>query len=103
MSTRGYAVLLAALVSAEPDAEHAPAPWEANAHATSECLSWRGTLDNLRRRQAEDILGETIYVYFPLHTRTAVVMAHMLLEQGDIAEGELERRVGEVRARFHRA
>ena len=50
--------------------------------ATCECLSWRGTLDNLQRRNAEDALGETTYRDFPVHARSVVVTAHELMERG---------------------
>jgi hypothetical protein len=70
--------------------------------ATCECLSWRGSLDNLERRQAEDALGETLYADFPVHTRSALVVRHWLLERGLITEGELERKMAEVRARLER-
>lgn len=103
MTLQAYPVLLAILPSAQSDPGRARAPWEANTDATSACLSWRGTLDDLCRRQAEDALGETIYLDFPLHTRTAVVVAHLLLEQGQITEGELEAKMREVRARLRRA
>jgi hypothetical protein len=101
-----YAVLLATLRSAGPapaGRDRTPAPWEANVQATCECLSWRGTLDNLERRQAEDALGETTYADFPVHTRAAVVTAHSLLERGEISEHELETKMNEVRARFQQA
>ena len=103
MTVRGYPVLVAALPSVRPDAERTPEPWEANVQATCECLSWRGVLDNLERRQAEDALGETTYARFPLHTRSAVVTAHALIDRGAITERELERKMREVRARFERA
>jgi hypothetical protein len=101
-----YPVLLATLRSAGPapaGRDRTPAPWEANVQATCECLSWRGTLDNLERRQAEDALGETTYADFPVHTRAAVVTAHSLLERGEISEHELETKMNEVRARFQQA
>jgi hypothetical protein len=101
-----YPVLMATLRSADPAArepDRTPAPWEANVQATCECLSWRGTLDNLERRQAEDALGETSYADFPVHTRAAVVTAHSLLERGEISEHELETKMNEVRARFQQA
>jgi len=66
--------------------------------ATCECLSWRGSLDNLERRQAEDALGES----FPVHTRSAVVVRHWLLDQGLITEDELQTKMVEVRARLER-
>jgi hypothetical protein len=101
-----YPVLTATLRSADPalpEPDRTPAPWEANVQATCECLSWRGTLDNLDRRQAEDTLGESTYAEFPMHTRAAVVTAHTLLERGEISERELEHKMNEVRARFQQA
>jgi hypothetical protein len=83
-----------------PELDHRSAPWEANAQATGECLSLRGALDNLERRQAEDELGERLYRALPVHTRTAVVTAHALLERGAISESELEAKMQEVRRRF---
>jgi hypothetical protein len=101
-----YPVLMATLRCADtatPQPDRTPAPWEANVQATCECLSWRGTLDNLQRRRAEDTLGETTYADFPLHTRAAVVTAHALLERGEISERELETKMNDVRARFRQA
>jgi hypothetical protein len=101
-----YPVLMATLRSAgpaPPEPDRTPAPWEANVQATCECLSWRGTLDNLERRRAEDTLGETTYADFPIHTRAAVVTTHSLLERGEISERELETKMNEVRARFQQA
>jgi hypothetical protein len=83
--------------------DHEPAPWEANLHATCECLSWRGALDNLERRQGEDDLGESAYVEFPSHARSALVIAHSLIDRGEISEEELEAKMTEVRARFAKA
>ncbi len=79
-----------------PDLEHVPTPLEANIQATCECLSWRGTLDNLERRNAEDELGDTVYVDFPVHERTVLVTAHSLLERGGITEAELEAKMAEA-------
>jgi hypothetical protein len=101
-----FPVIMATLRSARPAGVapgRTPAPWEANLQATCECLSWRGTLDNLERRHAEDALGETTYAHFPQHTRSAVVTAHSLLERGAISEHELETKMDEVRARFQQA
>jgi hypothetical protein len=101
-----YPVLMATLRSVDPvppEPDRASSPWEANAQATCDCLSWRGTLDNLERRQAEDTLGQTTYANFPVHTRAAVVTAHSLLERGEISEHELETKMNEVRARFQQA
>lgn len=103
MKDPGYHILWATLPSARSHAEHTPEPWEANVRATCECLSWRGALDNLERRHAEDRLGETTYADFPLHARSAIVTAHTLIERGAIGEGELEAKMREVRTRFERA
>lgn len=84
------------------DLDRNPAPWEASMQATCECLSWRGALDNLDRRNAEDDLGETLYAEFPSHTRSALVVAHSLMDRGVIDPGELEARMNAVRARMER-
>jgi hypothetical protein len=105
-ANKSYPVLMDTLRRAEPappEPDRSPAPWEANLHATCECLSWRGTLDNLERRHAEDTLGETTYFDFPLQARVAVVTAHALLERGEISEHELETKMNDVRARLQRA
>ena len=85
-----------------PELDRTPEPWESSMQATCECLSWRGTLDNLERRHAEDALGETVYHDFPVHARSAVVTAHTLLERGVISERELQARMNSVRARLTR-
>ncbi|WP_067650149.1 nitrile hydratase subunit beta [Nocardia harenae] len=106
--TTPYDVLLATLpAGAErertlPDLDRRPDPWESSMQATCECLSWRGALDNLERRHAEDALGETLYRDFPVRTRSAVVTAHTLLERGVIAPDELAARMAAVRERLHR-
>jgi Nitrile hydratase beta subunit, N-terminal len=102
----GYGVLIATLYEETdqedlPALDHAPAPWERNQQATCECLSWRGTLDNLDRRHAEDELGTTVYAGFPVHARSVVVTAHKLLDAGAISEEELERKMDAVRMRFN--
>jgi Nitrile hydratase beta subunit, N-terminal len=83
-----------------PELERVPDPWESRMQATCECLSWRGTLDNLERRHAEDALGATTYRDFPVHARSAVVTAHELLDRGVITEEELRARMDAVRARL---
>ena len=89
--------------AALPELDGKPDPWESSMQATCECLSWRGTLDNLARRHAEDELGETIYREFPVRTRSLVVTAHTLMERKLITGEELEARMNTVRERFHRA
>ncbi|HXL63209.1 MAG TPA: ScnB [Mycobacterium sp.] len=106
MGSTPYRILLDALdpgARAEtglPELDHTPDPWESSMQATCECLSWRGTLDNLDRRHAEDALGETLYHDFPVHTRSAVVTAHELLDRAVITEEELRARMDAVRARL---
>lgn len=85
-----------------PDLDRGPDPWESSMQATCECLSWRGTLDNLERRHAEDALGETVYRDFPIRARSAVVTAHTLLERGVLDPDELRARMDAVRLRLHR-
>jgi Nitrile hydratase beta subunit len=106
---RAYQVLLDTLdpnsrrETALPELDHKPDPWESSMQATCECLSWRGTLDNLERRHAEDALGETVYQDFPVHARSVVVTAHTLLERGVISSDELRVAMERVRERLHRA
>ncbi|MBF6353198.1 ScnB [Nocardia higoensis] len=101
-----YDVLLSTLPagatreSALPELDGTPDPWESSMQATCECLSWRGALDNLERRHAEDVLGETVYGEFPVRARSAVVTAHALLERGLISADELRTRMELVRSRF---
>jgi hypothetical protein len=85
-----------------PDRDRKPDPWESSMQATCECLSWRGTLDNLERRQAEDALGQDCYSAFPMHARPAVVTAHSLLTRGAFSEAELAARMDRVRARLRK-
>jgi hypothetical protein len=86
-----------------PDLERKPDPWESAMQATCECLSWRGSLDNLERRNAEDALGETTYREFPVHARSVVVTAHELMERGAFTADELRARMDQVRERINRA
>lgn len=87
---------------APPSPDRKPAPWESAMQATCECLSWRGALDNLARRHAEDELGETVYAEFPAHTRSALVTAQSLLDGGVITAAELRVKMREVRARLEK-
>jgi hypothetical protein len=86
-----------------PALEHTPDPWESSMQATCECLSWRGALDNLERRHAEDHLGTTVYGELPVRSRSAVVVAHLLLEKGVVSESELQAKMNEVRSRLEMA
>lgn len=104
---RAYGVLTGALARSSEqetdlDASAEPAPWEARLEATCECLSWRGSLDNLERRLAEDRLGETVYTDLPLPATSALVVAHSLIERAVLTEEQLEAKMGEVRARLER-
>ena len=86
-----------------PELDRRPDPWESAMQATCECLSWRGALDNLERRHAEDTLGETTYHDFPVRARSVVVTAHELIERGAFTAEELRSRMNAVRERFNRA
>jgi hypothetical protein len=79
--------------SALPELERRADPWESGIQATCECLSWRGALDNLERRHAEDALGETTYHDFPVHE---------LMDRGTFTPEELRARMDAVRERFNR-
>lgn len=86
-----------------PEMDRKPDPWESAMQATCECLSWRGALDNLERRHAEDALGETTYHDFPVRARSVVVTAHELMNRGAFTPEELRARMDAVRERFNRA
>ncbi|GAA0715492.1 hypothetical protein GCM10010199_16190 [Dactylosporangium roseum] len=83
-----------------PELDRTPDPWESSMQATCECLSWRGALDNLERRHAEDRLGESVYAGYPVHARSALVVAHLLLEQGILDEQELRSKMRQIRSRL---
>jgi hypothetical protein len=102
-----YAVLRSLLPAADQqhnghlaDPNRVPEPWESGMQATCECLSWRGALDTVDRRRGEDELGETVYSDFPAYSRSALVVAHMLLAKGVIDQEELRARMSAVRARL---
>jgi Nitrile hydratase beta subunit len=103
-----YRVLLDTLcrehepATALPELERKRDPWESSMQATCECLSWRGALDNLERRHAEDALGESVYQDFPVHSRSVVVTAHALMDRGVISPEELQDRMDRIRERFTR-
>lgn len=108
MSASPYRVLLDTLdpnsrrEQSLPQLERRPDPWESAMQATCECLSWRGTLDNLERRHAEDALGETTYQQFPVHARSVIVTAHELMDRGAFSPEELQARMAAVRERMNR-
>lgn len=106
-SNQNYGVLMGLLQHVDertdttlPELDRARAPWESAMQATCECLSWRGTLDNLARRKAEDRLGESVYARFPVHTRSALTVAHSLMDSGVVTEEELLATMKEVRTRL---
>lgn len=110
MSANRYEVLDAAIdqgdsepVSGLPQLDRPPSPWETSMQATCDCLSWRGALDALERRQAEDELGETLYAESPVHARSTLVAAHLLMDRGVITPDELQAKMEEVRARLEKA
>ncbi|MFA1540775.1 ScnB [Actinomadura monticuli] len=80
--------------------EHEPEVWESRMQVTCECLSQSGTLDNLERRLLEDELGETAYARFPVQTRSALTVAHTLMDRGLFREAELRSKMGEIRRRM---
>jgi hypothetical protein len=109
VSTSPYEVLLETLApdarreETLPELERKPDPWESAMQATCECLSWRGVLDNLERRRAEDAVGKTTYHDFPVYARSVVVTAHQLMDRGAFTPEELRARMDAVRQRFNRA
>lgn len=108
-ATQGYEVILRTLpenarrVDDLEDTDRKPDPWESAMQATCECLSWRGSWDNVERRHTEDELGETIYRDFPVHSRSAVTTAHTFLERGIVSQDALRAKMDQVRARLERS
>ncbi|GII64797.1 hypothetical protein Skr01_48820 [Sphaerisporangium krabiense] len=105
--TRTYGVLMETLddIGERTDTnlaclEGEPEPWESRMQVTCECLSKAGALDNLERRHEEDRLGETIYVRFPVRTRSALTVAHALMDRNVFSEADLRRKMAEVRTRL---
>lgn len=107
-ATQGYEVILRTLPDDAKragdldDIDRKPDPWESAMQATCECLSWRGSWDNLERRHTEDELGETIYREFPVHSRSAITTAHTFLARGIVTQDELRAKMEQVRARLER-
>ncbi|MCW5252930.1 nitrile hydratase subunit beta [Streptomyces sp. SHP 1-2] len=83
-----------------PDLERCAAPWESSMQATCESLSMRGSLDNLERRKAEDALGESVYADYPVHARSALTVAHTLIERGVLKPQQITERMRQVRVRL---
>ncbi|GAA2386824.1 ScnB [Nonomuraea africana] len=81
--------------------DHEPAVWESRMQVTCECLSAHGVLDNLERRRAEDRLGESVYARFPVRARSALVVAHSLMDKHIFTEEELRLKMEGVRARLN--
>jgi hypothetical protein len=110
MTATHYEVLLDGVPRSVRDAnptlsqvDRPPTRWESSMQATCDCLAWRGTVETLERRQAEDALGETVYSDFPVHARPTLVAAHLLMDKGIITPAELQAKMAEVRARLERA
>lgn len=80
--------------------EHEPEVWESRMQVTCECLSKGGALDNLERRLLEDRLGESVYARFPVQTRSALTVAHTLMDRGLFDEDELRSKMSEVRKKM---
>ncbi|MFC4055658.1 ScnB [Actinomadura syzygii] len=80
--------------------EHEPEVWESRMQVTCECLSEGGALDNLERRHLEDRLGETVYARFPVQTRSALTVAHTLMDRGFFDEEELRSKMDQVREKM---
>lgn len=108
-ATQSYEVILRTLQNGGErtgdldDTDRRPDPWESAMQATCECLSWRGSWDNLERRHTEDELGETIYSQFPIHSRSAITTAHTFLDRGIVSQDELRAKMEQVRARLERS
>ncbi len=72
-------------------------PWKTSLIAMCECLSVSGALPTLDRRQAEDVLAETVYSEIPAPERQLLALVHTLVSRGLVAEGDLATRMRTVR------
>lgn len=83
--------------------DRVPSPWATSLQAMCDCLSSRGVVDNLQRRNREDELTETVDTRLPGEMAQLVVVTRMLLEEGLVTDQELHDRMALVRERFARA
>jgi hypothetical protein len=75
-------------------------PWKVTFDATCECLAVSGAVQWLRRRQAEDRLGESLYSGTPAPEQQLLALAHTMLSCGLVSEEELAKRMNAVRSRL---
>jgi len=75
-------------------------PWKTSLMAMCECLSVRGALPALERRQTEDELAPAVYGEVPAPERKLLALVHTLLRRGLVVEGDLASRMRTVRSRL---
>jgi hypothetical protein len=80
-----------------------PRPWASSLQATCDCLSWRGVVDNVNRRQREDELTQKVGTELGGEMAQLITLAEMLLESGIIADEQLTTKMRTVRERFEQA
>jgi hypothetical protein len=75
-------------------------PWKVTFEATCECLAVSGALPWLKRRKAEDRLGEILYSGTPAPEQQLLALAHTMLSCGLVSEEDLAKRMNAVRSRL---
>jgi hypothetical protein len=78
-------------------------PWKSSLTGTCEALSVGGALPSLERRNAEDLLGDSIYSEVPSPERELLALAHTMLSRGLVSEADLAARMCAVRSRLQSA
>ncbi len=76
-------------------------PWKISMLSICEALAANDCLGTLERRAAEDDLSETIYRDVPQPERQLLTLAHTMIQQGLLDEGELTRRIEQVSRRLN--
>jgi hypothetical protein len=79
--------------------DHGMKFWEKQANALRSVLSRRGVVKVDQLRRAAEDLGET-YSKLEYFEITTSALRTVLIEKGLITHAELERKMGEIRARF---
>ncbi len=81
--------------------EHAPTFWEQRIDALMVLLgdNKRSIIDTAELRRGVESLGADAYTRLSYYERWAASIAAILVEKGVVGQGELDRRIEEIRAR----
>jgi hypothetical protein len=75
-------------------------PWKTSLVGMCECLAVGGSLPALDRREAEDVLGNSVYGEVAAPERDLLALVHVMLNRGLVAESDLASRMHAVRSRL---